>query len=129
MTLRYTFAWFLLLIVAVANGTLRDWVYKNSLGELRAHQLSTFIAIMLFATVVGGLSRVWKLESASQAWTVGFIWLALTLAFEFLFFHYVAGKPWNVLLHDYNIMEGRVWILVVIWTTIAPAVFFYLDKR
>jgi len=31
--------------------------------------------------------------------------LALTVAFEFLFFHYVGGRSWSKLLANYNLLE------------------------
>ena len=124
MILRYTLAWLILLGAAILNGTLRETVYKNRLGELCAHRLSTFTGIILFGVIIWGLSRWWPLPAAKQAWTVGFIWLAMTIAFEFLFGHFVAGHPWSKLLHDYNIFAGRVWSLILIWVTIAPYVFY-----
>ncbi len=124
MLLRYTFAWIILVVAAIVNGALREAVYKNALGELRAHQVSTLTGIILFGVIIWGLSRLWPLTSAKQAWTVGFIWLAMTIAFEFLFGHFVAGHPWSKLFHDYNILAGRVWLFVLIWTTIAPYVFY-----
>ncbi len=126
MILRYTFAWLILLVAAILNGALREAAYKNHLGELRAHQISTLTGIILFAVIVWALSRWWPLQSAKQAWSVGFLWLAMTLAFEFLFGHFVMGHPWAKLLHDYNLLAGRVWLLVLIWTTIAPYVFYKL---
>jgi hypothetical protein len=126
MMLRYTFAWILLVIAAIINGAIREGVYKNRLGELRAHQVSTLTAIIFFGAIVWGLSRLWPLQSAGEAWKVGFIWLALTIAFEFLFGHFVSGHPLSKLLHDYNILEGRVWLLILIWVAIAPYVFYKL---
>lgn len=126
MILRYTLAWLILMVTAIINGAIRESVYKNSLGELHAHQLSTLTGIILFGVIVWALSRWWPLASAKQTWTVGFIWLSMTIAFEFLFGHLVAGHPWSKLLHDYNIFAGRVWPLVLIWTTIAPYVFYKL---
>ncbi len=126
MILRYAFAWLILVVAAIINGAIREAVYKNRLGDLRAHQVSTLTGIILFGVIIWGLSRLWPLQSAKQAWTVGFIWLALTIAFEFLFGHFVVGHPWSKLLHDYNILAGRVWMLVLIWTTIAPYVFYKL---
>lgn len=126
MILRYTLAWLILMVTAIINGAIRESVYKNSLGELHAHQLSTLTGIILFGVIIWSLSRLWPLASAKQAWTVGFIWLSMTIAFEFLFGHFVAGHPWSKLLHDYNIFAGRVWPLVLIWTTIAPYVFYKL---
>ncbi|MCI0690779.1 hypothetical protein L0337_02105 [candidate division KSB1 bacterium] len=129
MILRYTLSWFILVFAAIINGAIREAVYKNTLGELRAHQVSTLTGLILFGAIIWGLSRLWPLPSAKAAWTVGFIWLALTIAFEFLFGHFVAGHSWSKLLHDYNILAGRVWLLVLIWTTIAPYVFYRLNNH
>ncbi|MDL1893281.1 hypothetical protein FBQ87_10390 [Sphingobacteriales bacterium CHB3] len=128
MILKYLLAWFLLLVAAVTNGIIRQSFFIGRMEELHAHQLSTFTGILLFALIIWGLSRIWPLESASQAWTIGFIWLGMTLAFEFLFFHYVGGKSWDVLLHDYNILEGRVWPLILVWVTVAPYIFYRFGK-
>ncbi len=126
MILRYTFAWLLLVVAAIINGAIREAVYKNSLGDLRAHQVSTFTGIILFGVIIWGLTRLWPLQSSKQTWIVAFIWLALTIAFEFLFGHFVTGTPWNKLLQDYNIWEGRLWPLILIWVTTAPYVFYKL---
>jgi hypothetical protein len=112
--------WFGLLVIAMINGALRDLIYKPFLGDLLSHQISVASGIILFGFFIWYLSKRWPLSYSSQAWIVGFSWLGMTVAFEFLFFHYVRGVPWSVLLHDYNILEGRLWILVLVWVTIAP---------
>ena len=129
MIARYTLVWLVLVIVAILNGTIRIMVYKDCLGDLRAHQLSTLTGIILFGLVIWGFTRLWKITSARQAWTIGLLWLGMTIAFEFIFGHYVMGKSWSKLFHDYNIFDGRVWILVLIWTTIAPYVFYKLSSK
>jgi hypothetical protein len=48
------------------------------------------------------------------------MWVALTLAFEFLAGHYLFGTPWNQLLADYNVLGGRIWALALVTTAIAP---------
>jgi len=67
-------------------------------------------------------------DTSKQAITVGLIWLGLTVAFEFLFGHYVVGHPWSKLLYDYNVFAGRVWVAVLIWVTVAPYVLYRLQK-
>lgn len=129
MIARYVLVWFVLAIVAIINGIVRNEVYKNSLGELRAHQLSTLTGIILFGLVIWGFTRLWKITSAGQAWTIGFLWLGMTIAFEFVFGHYVIGHSWSKLFHDYHIFAGRIWILVLIWTTIAPYIFYKLSVK
>ena len=120
---KYIIAWFPMVVIAIANGGLRQAWYGKHLGELQAHQISTLTAIVLFGVYIGFVVRVWRPASATQAVTIGLVWLAMTVAFEFLFGHYVAGHPWDRLLHDYNIFAGRVWLVVLVWVTVAPYLF------
>ena len=48
------------------------------------------------------------------------MWVALTLAFEFLAGHYLFHRPWSVLLEDYDLTRGRVWIVIPLVTLLAP---------
>ena len=126
MILKYTVSWIGMVIIAIMNGVIRDALYGKRLGELTAHQISTFTLIALSGLYLWLLGLAWKIPSSNQAITIGLIWLALTVVFEFLFGHYVMKHPWTRLLHDYNILKGRIWILVLIWITIAPYVFYRL---
>ncbi|MGQ9625254.1 MAG: hypothetical protein ACUVT9_07815 [Candidatus Bathycorpusculaceae bacterium] len=40
--------------------------------------------------------------------------------FEFIAGHYVFGNSWEKLLADYNLLEGRLWSLVLLTILIAP---------
>jgi len=110
--------------IGIINGTIRALVYQKHLGELSAHQISTGTGILLFGLYVWLISARWRIQSACQAFIIGQIWLGLTCAFEFLFGHYVMKHPWSRLLHDYNVLEGRLWILVLIFIAIAPYLVF-----
>lgn len=126
MILKYTIAWIPMVFIAIVNGAIRQLAYEKLLGELFAHQLSCLTGIMLFLLYTWCLSLYWPLESSRQAFTIGLIWLKLTIAFEFLFMHYGAKVPWGKLLHDYNILEGRLWVLVVITVLLLPCGVFRL---
>lgn len=126
MILIYFFLWFALLITAVINGALRQGIFAKYMNDNSAHQLSTLTGIILFAILIWIFTGIWKLQSASQAITIGIMWVALTLLFEFGFFHYVMKHPWSELLADYNIFAGRVWVLVLLWVLVAPYVFYKL---
>ena len=114
-----------MVLIAIINGAVRDFFYGKRLSELRAHQVSTATALLLFGAYIFMLTRLWKIDSR-QSITVGLIWLVLTLAFEFLFGHYVAKHSWEKLFHDYNLFAGRVWVLIPIWITVAPYLFHAL---
>lgn len=122
-------AWFVMLVVAVANGAVRDLTYGRRMGELAAQQLSTLIGCTLLGVVMWLFVRLYPLSSAGQAWRLGLLWMSLTVAFEFLFFHYVGGRSWAELLANYNVLAGRVWVFVLVWVAVAPYVFFVLQRR
>ncbi|MFZ0132807.1 MAG: hypothetical protein WAK95_09720 [Desulfobacterales bacterium] len=128
MLLKYTIAWIPMVFIAIANGVLRQYSYGKWMRELPAHQLSSLTAIILFYAYTRILNDTWPLESSRQALAVGIIWLCLTVAFEFLFGHYVAHHPWSKLLSDYNLFAGRLWMLVLLAVTAVPLVVYKLKS-
>jgi hypothetical protein len=125
---KYVLAWMPMVFIAIINGAIREGWYGKHLSELQAHQLSTATGVLLFGVYIWGLIRLWRPESVGQALTIGLVWVGMTVAFEFLFGRYVAKRPWRELLHDYNLFAGRVWLVVLVWITIAPYVFYQLQK-
>ena len=120
----YIICWLGLVILAIMNGIVRNKVYGPAMKELTAHQLSTLTGVILFGVYIWCLTGIWRIESSRQAFLIGGIWLLMTILFEFIFGHFVIGHPWSKLFHDYNLLEGRVWILLLIWTAIAPYIFY-----
>jgi hypothetical protein len=129
MTGRHLLVWLLLAIVAIANGIVRQSTYGKVLSDLTAHQLSTVTAILASSIVVWFVNRAWPIESVAQAWIIGGLWLVATIVFEFGFGHYVAGHSWQRLLADYNVLDGRVWSLFLLWIFVLPYVVFRLADR
>ena len=117
-----------MVFIAIANGALREGWYGKYLSELQAHQVSTGIGVFLFGIYIWALIRLWRPVSSGQAITIGLVWLGMTVTFEFLFGHYVAKRSWNELLRDYNLFAfaGRVWLVVLVWVTLAPYFFYRL---
>ena len=122
--LKYLIAWFVMLLVSIANGGVRDLTYRKQLDELTAHQLSTISSVILLGIVIWGFVRRYPPSSGQQAFAIGLSWMLLTMAFEFVFFHFVGGHSWSELLANYNILKGRVWVVVLTWLAVAPYVFF-----
>lgn len=124
--IKYLLAWFPMIPIAIVNGILRQYGYEKHLGELRAHQLSTLIGLLLFGAYIAGVIGLFPPDSAGQAMGIGLLWLVLTIGFEFGFGRYVAGHSWNRLLSDYNLLAGRLWVLVLAWLAGAPYLFYAL---
>jgi hypothetical protein len=117
-----------MILIGLFNGVMREATYGKTLTPLRAHQVSTLTGSILFGLYIWGLTLRWGLESAQQALIIGSIWLLLTVLFEFSFGRLVVKHSWSQLLGDYNLLAGRVWILVLIWIAIAPLVFWGLGS-
>jgi hypothetical protein len=126
--LKYILAWIPMLFIAIFNGAVREMWLVEYFGELRAHQLSCATGIVLLGVFIWAILRNWRPASAAAAVTIGLIWLIMTIAFEFLFGFYVRGIPWSGLFHEYNLFVGRLWVLVVVWVTVAPYLFYILQN-
>ena len=127
--LAWTIGWFGAAVVAVANGGLRDLVYAPVTGEPAARQLSTVSLLMLLAAYLWWLNRRWPLPTTRTALRVGAAWTTTTLLFEFGLGHFVEHKAWSTLLADYDVTNGRIWVLIPLWVAIGPAVIRQLQHR
>lgn len=118
-----------MIFIAIANGAVRQLGYGKVMSELSAHQIFCITGITLFFLYTFFLGRLWPLEKPGQARMVGVIWLMLTVAFEFIFGHYAAHQPWSRLFHDYNILAGRLWSLVLVVVAILPYAVYRMRSR
>lgn len=117
-----------MLVIAVANGALRQATFARVMPELRAHQLSTLIGSVPMGVFIWFVVRAWPPSSGRQALLIGLVWLLLTVAFEFFMGLVLAHRPLSEVLHDYNLLAGRVWVLFLLWLMLAPWVFFRLRR-
>ena len=113
-------AWIPMVPMAIVNAVIRESVYAPHVTDLAAHQISSVTLVSLFAVYAWLIYGRRGLQSDGQALRIGVIWVTLTVAFEFAFGHYVMGNPWSALLHDYDLLSGRVWSLVLASTALLP---------
>lgn len=111
-----------MMLVGVFNGFVRVKTYGRWMPELAAHQVSCFTAVAMLWMVAVYIIRRIPLPSIWAALAVGSFWVGLTVAFEFLFGHFVAGHSWDRLTADYDLSAGRLWIIVLIGVFLAPLV-------
>jgi hypothetical protein len=74
-----------------------------------------FIIIYLFI-------RKMRIKDVKTLLGIGFFWVVITIIFEFVFGHYVMGHPWQKLFADYNLFNGRLWVLVLLNNIFAPLI-------
>ena len=125
--LTYILLWFPMLVIAIINGVIREFVFKKFLGDLAAHQLSTVALILFFVIYIRFVIMRFPPPSASMALLIGLVWVLMTLCFEFGFGRF-RGNSWDTLLQDYNLARGRLWVLIPLWVLVAPYLFFVTRK-
>jgi hypothetical protein len=114
--------WLGFLLVAIGCGMIRERFLVPGLGPLAGRALGTLlVGVIIFGLIY---AYIGKLKGATQAslFKLGLGWTTATIAFEFLFGHYVMGHTWDSLWDDYNIFQGRLWPLVLIVTLFGPLV-------
>ena len=112
--------WLVLVCVAIGNGALREAVLNPRVGATAGHVLST-VMLCFGIAFVSWVTIPWiHPMTAREAARLGALWLLLVLLFEFGFGHFIARKPWSELFADYDLLRGRVWVLVLVTTAVAP---------
>jgi hypothetical protein len=112
--------WLVFLMAAIGCGMIRERFLVPGLGPLAGRALGTVLVVVIIFALI--YAYVGRLKGATQAslFKLGSGWTMATVAFEFLFGHYVMGHTWDSLWDDYNIFQGRLWPLVLIVTLFGP---------
>jgi hypothetical protein len=118
----WTAAWLGGTVLAIGNGVAREVLYADRVGDLAAHQISTATFLALFAAYFAALERRWPIATTRRAVEIGATWVLLTVGFEFGFGHWVDGKSWSELLENYDLASGHLFVLVLLWVGVGPAV-------
>jgi hypothetical protein len=114
-------SWGTLAVFAIVNGIFRQTVLVKKLGQGAARSVSSVtLSAIIFALAYVMLCFAPGDYGGIDLWFVGTLWLTLTVLFEFGFGHFFMKRSWAVLLEDYNVLKGRIWIVVLLVTFVAP---------
>ncbi len=106
------------LVLAVANGALREAVLIPKLGNAQGLILRGFLLSAL-VLLVAYLGIPWLRAHGSELIVIGLWWLAATLAFEFLF-GLIRGKPFGEFPAACTFKGGNLWPVVLLVVAVAP---------
>ncbi len=118
--LKATGIWFVIVLAAIMNGTLREKTLAPIIGSNLALPLSgvslaiiVFVVSLIFVPFIGAPEP--KVYIA-----IGFFWVVLTLLFELIFGHFVAGRSWKDIMQVSNVKKGDLFLLVLCVTAVSP---------
>jgi hypothetical protein len=112
LALSATAIWFVFSVIAVVCGAAREAILTPRTGPHIAHVVGSHVVIALFSIIISFYVGAIQASKVSLI-RIGLYWLLLTVAFELFFGHYVMGRPWEAVLADYNLLRGRLWVLVL----------------
>lgn len=114
--------WASFILLAMFNGSVREYMITPHVGEHYGQAVSIVIlslAILAVSYAYFSLSPI--AHTQTELLCIGIIWMVLTIVFEFTFFTAVMGEPVSEIIGSYNILRGRIWVLVPLTTLIAPS--------
>lgn len=114
--------WLLIIVAETIHGVLRGLFLVPVVGDLRARQIGVVIGSLIILAIVIASIRWIGAKTRRELLAVGALWLALTLAFEFLFGRYVAGASWQRLLSDYDPTRGGFLALGMVVLALSPLI-------
>lgn len=114
--------WFTLAVSAIVVAIFRNGILLLPFGEQIAHQLGTVLYLIVQFIIIFFFIKKIKIKEVKTLLSIGLFWFVLTIIFEFVFGHYVMGHPWQTLFADYNLINGRLWVLVLINNIAAPII-------
>ncbi len=122
-------AWLVILVLAMANGALRDTVLIPLLGKSGGFVVSGLLLCCFIAFVAYGLIRFQRGIASRQGVLIGMLWLGLTLVFEFSFGHFVLHQSWAELRAAYTFKDGNLWPVILLVTFLAPYIAAVFQTR
>ncbi len=126
-TLKALAIWLLILVVAVANGVLRESVLTPMFG-LTAGLMLSGVLLSVLILVISFFTLPWLgALHCLQLAGVGLLWLVLTLMFEFTL-GWGQGKSLSVMLEAYTFKDGNLWPIVLLVTVVSPCVAAWLRR-
>lgn len=112
--------WFVIALLAVANGVFRENVLVSTLGQGIALPVSGVILSLIVFIVTYVSFPLFGRKGYLTYLCIGLQWVTMTLIFEFLFGHYVEGKSWSSIFTIFNIMKGNLLIIVLVTSLLSP---------
>lgn len=114
--------WLVIIAVETVHGVLRGLLLVPVVGDFRARQIGVFIGSALILGVSWLMIR-WMTHGRSPGRgaliRVGFLWTALTLAFEFSL-GATLGRTWPDMLADYDLPHGGLMPFGLVILVLAP---------
>lgn len=122
LVLKASTVWMILVIVAIANGIFRENLLAPGFGPETALPVSGITLCVLVFAIAYFSAPFFGANTGPVFFGIGLQWVLMTLVFEFVFGHFVAGRSWIAILQAFNIMTGNLFLVVLLVSLFSPYV-------
>jgi len=113
-------AWLLIVVAESIHGTLRQLFIAPVFGDLSARQIGVLIGSAIIFAIAWICIRWIGAKTFPEQFSVGLVWVALILVFEFSL-GTALGYTRERMLSDYNMAEGGFMGFGLLFMLFAPA--------
>jgi hypothetical protein len=121
--------WLLVMAVEFLHGTARYLFLRPYVGDFRSGQIGIFTGTPLILLVVYFCEPWMRFRSNAERWRAGLLWLVLTLAFEFLFGHFLMHRSSESIWSEYNLMRGGLMPIGLLLFVFSPWIAKWLRSQ
>ncbi len=114
-------AWLIIIGVETVHGILRTLLLQPVVGDFRARQISVFTGSVLIFGVPYIFIHWIQANNRTELILVGLMWVLLTVIFEIVLGCLVLGLPCTRVTEDYNLSEGGLLGLGLLFVAAAPS--------
>lgn len=118
--LRVLIVWLVIIIAETFHGILRTIFLQPLVGDFQARQISVFTGSLMILIITILFIRWIDAKTKKSLFTIGFMWVALTVLFELILGRVVMGLSWERIFEDYNMARGGLLPLGFVVLLLAP---------
>ena len=119
MVIKSLLVWALIIPCAILNGAFRQMILEPRLGNMTANAISVvMLCLLIFIVAFFFIPRLGRGNRKTYL-KIGLLWILATVVFE-TGLGLLLGMSLQEVLEAYNIMAGNFWLVVVLFTGIAP---------
>jgi hypothetical protein len=112
--------WLPMPVIGTLNGLFRGFVLMQFMSEFYAKQISSVILVILLFFYTAFIFGRLGISSLKDSLLTGLLWVMLTISFELLLGYVVLQQDINVMLREYNLLKGNLWLLVLVAIMLLP---------
>lgn len=112
--------WLLIILVESVHGAIRQILIAPLIGDFQARRLSVFSGMFLILMISLAFIRWINAPDKRTLFSIGIIWVVLTVAFELGLGIFVFAYSWERIFEDYNVARGGLMGFGLLFMLFAP---------